>query len=164
MSTSRPAGGNGVLFRRIAEVARSGRLDRDPEWHSLLALWQADRLDESRRQRLISKLRHLEVQEAFGRHPPFRKPQLQKKGILIGFDLDGDDQNLSFDFAVEGALFVGNSGSGKSSFLLLVSRSLAASGRKVWVSDLAKREARHWLPIFREVGSDLVVLRASDLK
>jgi len=163
MTPSSFTGDNGILFRRIAEVARSGRLDRDPEWHSLLALWQKDRLDTSRRQRLIAKLRHLEVEEAFGRHPPFRKPQLEKQGVLVGYDVDGDEVRLPHDFAVEGALFVGNTGSGKSTFLLQVSRGIAAIGRKVWVSDMAKRQARHWRSSFREVGSDLVILPASDL-
>jgi hypothetical protein len=158
--TTRPAH-DGSLLKEIAYGVRLGEFE-DPLGRSLLRAWQVGACDAQLEQMIRHRVCSLRVRDAFGTLDPFLKPRRTHGDVVLGVDRDGQDARIPLQWLVAGLLIAGNTGSGKSNLLSWLVRQIAASGCQVWLSDMYKKQVRHWRTLFQQLGTDLIVLRARD--
>ena len=149
------------LLTEVAYGVRHGEFE-DPLGQSLLRAWQVGACDAQLEEMIRHRVRALRVRDAFGTLDPFLKPRLTDGDVVLGVDRDGQDVRIPLQWLVAGLLIAANTGAGKSFLLASLAVQIAASGCRVWISDMYKTQVRHWRALFQQVGTDLIVLRASD--
>lgn len=153
------------LFRDIVWGVQHDAFDDDRGWgRSLLRAWKVGALDDQLAGEVHNLVRPLRTREAFGDLPPFRKPHLPHGEILLGHDQGGNEVLLPAQWLTAGLLLASNTGGGKSTLLNMLIVRIAATGCRVWVSDMYKTQARHLLPLLVHEQSHSLVLRARDWK
>ncbi len=135
---------------------------RSPWGRRLLRAFSLGAIDEHFESLMEEQIRPYRIQEALGELPPFSLPPEIHDGILLGKDSHGTPVRMPVDWLNAGSLLAGSSGSGKSVLLTFVIPQIAAAGCTVWVSDLYKHQIRNLRPIFKDLGQELIVLRAQD--
>lgn len=149
------------LLKDIAWAKRYGAFD-DRLGRSLLRAWTLGAADEGVRDMILDRIRRLRARAEFGELDPFLTPRLDRGEILLGNAENGREVRIPVQWLAAGLLVAGNTGSGKTNLLSWLVPQVAASGSRVWMSEMYKKQIRHWRPLFQRFGTDLIILRAND--
>lgn len=120
-------------------------------------------VDEFISKELMNRVHRHKMAKAFSGNP-FRLPQLKTGDFLLGFDPSGNPILVSLQYFNAHFLMVGNSGSGKTTFLLFhlleiakeISRTKRSMG--IWLFDWRKSEFLVLRPFFAKLGIDLKIV------
>lgn len=155
--------GNSKLLDQIAWGINHDAFD-DELGHSLLRVWCAGAADGAVAEMIHNRVHTMQMQELFGRLPPFRIPRLHEGEVVLGRDLRRQLVRICHQWFGSGMLVVSNTGGGKSNLLALLAVQIAGGGCRVWIVEMYKSQMRHLRRLFHLLGQDLLVLRAADWK
>ena len=127
------------MAKEIAWAQRHGAFN-DPLGRALLFQWQLGQRDEQYLQMLRERVRKLRSREVFGHLDPFQLPQLRNGQLRPGNDRSGKPIQLRLQDLTANLLIAGNTGSTKTTFLIVLVIQLLAMGVRVWLADMYKRQ------------------------
>ncbi|MEM9419894.1 MAG: hypothetical protein AAGA25_12710 [Planctomycetota bacterium] len=96
---------------------------------------------------------------------PFEKAHLPSRGICLGEAFrataaaTAELLYIAIAWLHVGLLAAGSAGSGKSNFIKFILIQLFPLLKSVWVTELYKAEMRHFLPVLKKIGINLVVIQ-----
>ncbi len=128
----------------------------------LTRLWHHGVYDGVVDQLLDDVLRPYEKLEALGQLEPFKASRFNEGNLRLGKDTRGRVIQLVADWLSSGTLVVANTGGGKTTLLSFLVLQLAALRCPVWLSENYKVYLRHLRPLFRQMGTDPVIVGARD--
>ncbi len=132
---------------------------------SLLQVFETGATDPDTAELIFERTRALRFRERMDEDIPFRVPPKLQGQFILGFREDGQPVCAPRDFATQGILLAGNTGSGKSTALTFQGLQWARMPDvSVWLSDMYKTQLRHLRPLFGRCGKELSVARARDLR
>lgn len=139
------------LMQNLARAIALGAEDKEIE-----DIWQ-------------EQLQARKMAHVVGQIPQFRKSRLHEGEINFGKDvLSGEDVRVPLQWLAAGVLLCGGTGAGKTLFLVwLVLQIVAANPLhpcRVWISDMYRTQIRNLIPLFRQIGHDLLVYGPRDWK
>lgn len=146
----------------ISDVAWGMNHDAFQSPASIVALrnYQLGICDDLNASILGKDIKKLKQQEMLGNLNPFRLPRLCNGELKLGVER----YCMPLQALTAGTLLLGNTGSGKTNFELILLLQIAACGCPFWVSENYKKQFRHLRPLLRRLGNNLVILRAKDWK
>lgn len=102
--------------------------------------------------------------QAFHGAVPFRSPKLSTGDYVIGLDDKGNELLSFIQFLMAHLLIVAGSGAGKTMFAMYMVLQIVGHVEGMFLFDLAKSEFPILQPLLSQLGIDLVILRARDLR
>jgi hypothetical protein len=90
---------------------------------------------------------------------PFLPPELYHGDFFFGMSLDGKILRIPTSWLNGHLLQIGNTGSGKTNASKVRAITIAPKVSGCWLVDIRKREYRLLLPVFRQMGIELKIIR-----
>ncbi len=137
----------------------------DPVSGSLVRAWMVGAGDTQIEEMIRDRIRPFRVKDALGELHPFRAARLRDGELILGRDLNNNREvRYRAQQLPQGVFIVSATGYGKSNFINFLAPQVAATGCRVHIAEMYKKQMRHLRRVFRKMGDDLIVLRVQDRK